>query len=277
MVGQGSPNHRGKGMDVQLEAHHEEGSTTALADGETRSNAFARLRASLLEWNRANGVVPFGARPYAPAVVWLGAMAIAAPLAPYSQPAAAAVAAIGAAVAVTALRASLAARALTGLAMLPGAAAAAPAWTWVLAGGAVALLVSARDGHVVLRSHDLQRHLDWCRRRQEDAHVLVMRFDLSEVARPIRILESFRTTDSIAVHYIKGACELTAVLDDTGFSREGLERRITDSSDARFRFGWASFPAQGVTLEALIDTARAQLEELDGIEYQLPELAESYA
>jgi hypothetical protein len=264
-------------MDVGLEAHQEAGSTTALADGEERSNAFTRLRDSLQEWNRANGVVPFGARPYAPAAVWLGAMAIAAPLAPHNQLAAAAVAALGAVVAITALRGALAGRALTALAMLPGAAAAAPAWTWVVAGGAVALLVSGRDGHVVLRSHDLQRHLDWCRRRQEDAHVLVMRFDLSEVAKPIRILESFRTTDSIAVRYSHGSCELQAVLDDTGFSREGLERRITDSSDARFRFGWAAFPAQGVTLDALIESARAQLEELDGIEYQLPELAESYA
>jgi hypothetical protein len=264
-------------MEVRLEAHQEADSTIAPADGGKRPSAFARLRGSLVEWNRANGVVPFGARPYAPAAVWLGAMAIAAPLAPHSHVAAAAVAALGAGVAIVALRGPLATRALTGLAMLPGLAVDAPAWAWVIAGGAVALLVSGRDGPVILRSHDLQRHLDWCRRRKEDAHVLVMRFDLSEVARPIRILESFRTTDSIAVHYSHGACELHAVLDDTGFSRDGLERRITDSSDAHFRFGWAAFPAAGVTLEALIESARAQLEELEGIPYQLPELAESYA
>jgi hypothetical protein len=180
--------------------------------------------------------------------------------------------------AVLTLRGSLVARGAIAAAMVPGAYPSAPSWSWVIAGGVVALLVSARVGPVVLRSHDLQRHLDWCRRRQEKAHVLVMCFSLREVPKPVRILESFRTTDSIALHYSRGICELRAVLDDARLSRDGVERRILDASDAAFRFGWASFPEDGVTLDALIETARKQLALEDSLDVQLGrELAESYA
>lgn len=240
-------------------------------------NFFTRGREAIGEWNRANGVIPFGARPYAPALVWLVAMGVAAPLAPHNPAAAASVAAAGVLLAIAVVRGPLLARALTGLAMLPGASAAAPAWSWVVSGGIVALLVSARGGPVVLRSHDLQRHLDWCRRRDEKAHVLVMRFSLREVPKPVRILNSFRTTDSIALHYSGGVCELQAVLDDVGFSRAGVQRRIVEDNEGSFRFGWAAFPDDGVTLDSLIELARDQLVELPDLDVELRELAESYA
>ena len=266
-------------MEVRTEAQFNERSTVAQSEVETASpNFFASTRETLLEWKRSNGVIPVGARPQAPALVWLVAMGIAAPLAPYSAAAAAAVAAIGVLVVVAVVRGPLAGRALMALAMVPGASADAPAWTWVLAGGLVALLVSARGGPVILRTHDLQRHLDWCRRREEKAHVLVMRFSLREVPKPARVLDSFRTTDSIAIHLSQGICELQAVLDDQGFSREGVERRIIEDNDASFRFGWAAFPDNGVTLDSLMETARAELIEIPNLELKLGEItAESYA
>ena len=266
-------------MEVRTEAQFNERSTLAQSEREAAPpNFFATARESLLEWKRASGVIPFGARAHAPALVWLVAMGIAAPIAPYSPAAAATVAAIGVLVAVGVLRGSLAVRALTAVAMLPGASPEAPAWTWVLSGGLVALLVSARGGPVILRTHDLQRHLDWCRRREEKAHVLVMRFSLRDVPKPARVLDSFRTTDSIAIHLGQGVCEVQAVLDDQGFSREGVERRIIEDNDASFRFGWASFPDDGVTLDSLMETARAELVEIPNLELQLGEItAESYA
>jgi hypothetical protein len=187
------------------------------------------------------------------------------------------ISALGVIAAVATLRGPLGARSVTALAMIPGAMPSAPAWIWVLSGGVVALLVSVRGGPVELRSHDLQRHLDWCRRRQENAHVLVLRFSLREVPRPARLLESFRTTDSIALHYSHGTCELQAVLDDTGFSREGVERRVADYAGASLRCGWAQFPDNGVTLDTLIDTARADLTD-SRMKINFTELtAESYA
>jgi hypothetical protein len=264
-------------MEVIHEAHNPSGAASAPDERRLPNpNFFASIRASVAEWSRANRIIPFGARPYAPAAVWLVAMGLAAPIAPHSEPVAACIAALGVIVAVCVVRGPLAARAAIALAMVPGATPDAPSWAWVISGGIVALLVSTRGGPVVLRSHDLQRHLDWCRRRQENAHVLVMRFSLREVPKPIRILDSFRTTDSIALHYSHGLCELQAVLDDAGFSREGVERRIVEATDAGFRFGWAAFPADGVTLDALIETAGEQLVE-EELDVQLPELAESYA
>jgi hypothetical protein len=209
---------------------------------------------------RSSGSLPWGAPPPSPAATL--ALLISA---------------LGVIAAVATLRGPLGARTVTALAMIPGALPSAPAWVWVVSGGAIALLVSVRGGPVELRSHDLQRHLDWCRRRQENAHVLVLRFSLREVPRPARLLDSFRTTDSIALHYSHGTCELQAVLDDTGFSREGVQRRVCDSGSGTFRFGWAEFPADGVTLDSLIQTARDDLVD-PRMELQFTELtAESYA
>jgi hypothetical protein len=234
---------------------------------------FARTR----DWLQSQSVVPFGARPYAPALVWLVAMVGASALGTRDARAALLISSLGVIAAIATLRGPLGARSVTALAMIPGAMPSAPAWVWVLSGGVVALLVSVRGGPVELRSHDLQRHLDWSRRRQENAHVLVLRFSLREIPKPARLLDSFRTTDSIALHYSHGTCELQAVLDDTGFSREGVERRVCDHADGSFRFGWAQFPEEGVTLDTLIETARTDLVD-PRMELNFTELpAESYA
>lgn len=264
-------------MEVQIEAHNESAQPPAFsARPETGGFAGATLL-RVREWVHGQGVIPFGARPYAPALVWLVAMVGASALGSRDPRAALLISALGVIAAVATLRGPLGARSVTALAMIPGAMPSAPAWVWVLAGGAVALLVSVRGGPVELRSHDLQRHLDWCRRRQENAHVLVMRFSLREVPKPSRLLDSFRTTDSIALHYSHGTCELQAVLDDSGFSREGVERRVSDYADGNFRFGWAQFPDSGVTLDSLIDTARTDLLEPQ-MALNFTELpAESYA
>jgi hypothetical protein len=264
-------------MELLTEAHRDSAISAATGShGDSVMGSSGAARTSLPAWVRAHAVVPFGARPYAPALVWAVAMGSASVLAPLAPRAALLASAAGVIAAVCVLRGRLAVRALTALAMVPGAAADAPGWAWVLSGGLVALLVSLRGGPVELRSHDLQRHLDWCRRRQEHAHVLVMRFSLREVPRPARLLDSFRTTDSISLHYGHGTCELRAVLDDAGFSREGVERRITDHAQVSFRFGWAQFPDNGVTLDTLMETARADLAD-PHIELKLAELAESYA
>ena len=268
-------------MDLRIEAHNESAQPSALS-ARSLSGGFGssilRGRHSARAWFQAQGVVPFGARPYAPALVWLVAMGGAAAIGTQDARAGALIAALGVIAAVATLRGPLGSRSVTALAMIPGAMPHAPSWVWVLSGGVVALLVSVRGGPVELRSHDLQRHLDWCRRRQENAHVLILRFSLRDVPKPVRLLDSFRTTDSIALHYSHGTCELQAVLDDAGFSREGVERRVAHSAaDGAFRFGWAQFPDDGVTLNTLIETARADLidPQADLNFTELP--AESYA
>lgn len=264
-------------MEVPIEAHNESAQPSAFGARSEQGGSVTRVMAQARDWFQSQSVVPFGARPYAPALVWLVAMVGASALGGRDARAALLISALGVVAAIATLRGPLGARSVTALAMIPGAMPSAPAWVWVISGGLVALLVSARGGPVELRRHDLQRHLDWCRRRQENAHVLVLRFSLREIPKPARLLDSFRTTDSIALHYSHGTCELQAVLDDAGFSREGVERRVCDHATGSFRFGWAEFPDDGVTLDTLIETARTDL--LDPrMEIDFTELpAESYA
>jgi hypothetical protein len=264
-------------MEVQIEAHNESAQPPPFGAHSDASGLRTSFLGRARDWFQSQGVVPFGARPYAPALVWLVAMGGASALASRDPRAAVLISALGVIAAIATLRGPLGARSVTALAMIPGAMPSAPASVWVISGGAIALLVSVRGGPVELRSHDLQRHLDWCRRRQENAHVLVLSFSLRDVPKPARLLDSFRTTDSIALHYSHGTCELQAVLDDTGFSREGVERRVSDTAAGAFRFGWAQFPDNGVTLDTLIETARADLVD-PRMELTFTELpAESYA
>jgi hypothetical protein len=58
-----------------------------------------------------------------------------------------------------------------------------------------------------------------------------------------------------------GAAELYALLDGHGFIREGLERRLAERFD-HSGFGWARFPRDGVTLQTLIEHARATMRDV---------------
>src|SRR4051812_33636329 len=132
-------------MDVRIEAHNEAAQPRALGARSTSGALTApliRVRESVRDWFQAQGVVPFGARPYAPALVWLVAMGGAAALGTRDARAALLISALGVIAAVATLRGPLGSRTVTALAMIPGAMPNAPAWVWVLSGGAVALLVS---------------------------------------------------------------------------------------------------------------------------------------
>lgn len=208
------------------------------------------------------GVVPFGARPAAPAVIWFATCAAALAAGELTRNAAIVIVLGGAAFALTSLRGSMLSRLLTAAALAPGAiapsalAGAFAGLTWVLAGALVAAVAASRGGPIVLRSHDLKRHIDWCRRRQEPAHVLVMSFAERDLTRPSTLMESFRLTDSVALTSRHGTCELQAVIDDHDFSRPGLERRLTDQIGTAVKLGWATFPVDGVTLNVLTGAAR---------------------
>src|SRR6476620_2386257 len=128
-------------MEVQIEAHSESAQPPALGarpdTGGIRTPFIARAR----DWLNSQGVVPFGARPYAPALVWLVAMGGASALGSHDPRAALLISALGVIAAIATLRGPLGARSVTALAMIPGAMPSAPAWVWVVSGGAVALLV----------------------------------------------------------------------------------------------------------------------------------------
>jgi hypothetical protein len=139
------------------------------------------------------------------------------------------------------------------------ALAGAPAWVFVLAGGLLAAVLARRAAAPVpSRLDHLQRHLEWCRRRGETAHLLWVHAPRIDHATATAALDAFRVTDAAALlHEEGGHEEIVAMVDDSNFEREGLERRLRAEVGQDAGFGWAEFPEDGVTLEALFRQARA--------------------
>jgi hypothetical protein len=203
-----------------------------------------------------------GSHPAAPTVIWLGAIlvALAGSLTGVDVGIPAAVG--GAVVALTVLRGPLAGRLLTAAAMAPIAfvdSSPAVAWAGACAGigFATSMLVSGQSS--TPSRGDLQRHLEWCRRREEGAHILVVPLSSVDAHELSGLVESFRITDSVTLGKENGGVELYALLDDKDFVREGIERRLSELRAGRASFGWATFPQDGVTIQTLIEHARAQM------------------
>jgi hypothetical protein len=129
-----------------------------------------------------------------------------------------------------------------------------PEGTWLFAGvvGGLALTFRPRSRRTV---EDLQRHLSWCRRRGEDAAVVVMRVPADAAATSEDVREVMRLTDSVHVEDGFGGYHLTAVVDEADLSRTGLEQRVREQLGDGVEFGWASFPRDGLTLSVLVEVA----------------------
>jgi hypothetical protein len=194
-------------------------------------------------------------RTQAPALLW-ASVALLALLAPLSAVGHVALAAAAALTAVT-LPQPNRVRLATTLAMIPVAFDSPPAWSFVLAGGLLALLAT-RPPHPEAKPLALiQRHLEWCRRRDEPAHLLWVHAPGVERAVAGAALEAFRVTDHIAlIDDEEGYAEIVAMMDHTSFERSGVERRLRAQLGDGPGFGWATFPDDGLTLEALFAHAR---------------------
>jgi hypothetical protein len=104
---------------------------------------------------------------------------------------------------------------------------------------------------------ELERHLMRCRRREEAADVLTAEVVDAGDATRARLAGCFRLTDSVDVRRARRAVELTAVFDADGLDRDALERRLlVVAGDHDVRLGWARFPDDGLTLQALREVAR---------------------
>jgi len=104
----------------------------------------------------------------------------------------------------------------------------------------------------------LEHQLARWRRRGEAGSVLM--FDPAAGSRARQLVLALRTTDAVALCSSLRGPRLVAALDDAGLDRRGLERRLGALGTGRQRLGWASFPADGTTLEALLSSASAALE-----------------
>jgi hypothetical protein len=98
--------------------------------------------------------------------------------------------------------------------------------------------------------HALRHHLATCRRRGRPADVVVARVP---GAHP-HLASELRITDSAMSEVAGGHTVLTAVVDRHELSRAGLVRRLAEPG-GDVRAGWAAFPEDGATLDALVDVA----------------------
>jgi hypothetical protein len=148
-------------------------------------------------------------------------------------------------------------RLLTALAVAPVAIDGPPSWTLVLAGGLVAAALARPALGAAPQLEGIQRHLEWCRRRDDRAHLLWVHAPDASPEAIAAAMTSFRVTDNVALlHEGEGGDEIVAMVDDVNFSQEGLTIRLRRHLGERPGIGWAAFPQDGVTLEALFAHAR---------------------
>lgn len=190
-------------------------------------------------------------------MLWL-TVALVTLVVPLSQAAHIALAVLAALCALT-LPQDTGVRVATAVAMTPAALTDAPAWTFVLAGALLASALAQTTPATPLPALErIQRHLEWCRRRGESAHLLWVHAPLIDRETATAALDAFRVTDNAALlHEDSGHEEIVAMVDDASFEPEGLERRLRAEVGEAAGLGWALFPDDGVTLEALFRHARA--------------------
>lgn len=178
------------------------------------------------------------------------------------------VVALGAVAAMTAARRLTLWRAVT-MAVVPVAALVDPAalLPWSMAGASVALGFAPRapvselaDGQAV------QKHLMLCRRRDERADVMVVRLEQPSRPRLHKLLEGTRVTDSLAVRRHAGGIEIYGLLDAAGVDRSVVEERLKHLVGGPVSVGWATFPEDGYTMQALVEEARRGIQPEDSNE-----------
>jgi hypothetical protein len=140
-------------------------------------------------------------------------------------------------------------------------AATAPTIAWVAAAVAAATVtVLIRPVHMRAPEEHLLHHLARARRRGEPVVVMVLR--IARGAAPAEpLMRTLRVTDS--AHLLRGmeADEIHAVMDAADLEPVALERRlrIAHGGGSALTFGWAMFPEDGGSLEALVERASSRV------------------
>ncbi|HEX8156936.1 MAG TPA: hypothetical protein VF526_06075 [Solirubrobacteraceae bacterium] len=128
---------------------------------------------------------------------------------------------------------------------------------WTLAAVCLSVFVKVRaDAILEPALSELDRYLERCRRRAEPATVLFV--DIEADVKALRnLLASARVTDSLIVARSKSRFQVYGLLDGSDLTRANVKARFTDAlTGAGPAFGWASYPADGLTLDVLLEQAR---------------------
>jgi len=131
---------------------------------------------------------------------------------------------------------------------------------WTVAAVCLSYAVEQRAAAISVPDMDaLERCLERCRRRGDPATVLVL--DVASDAVAVRnLFRTVRVTDSFVVRRFRGRFEVYGLLEECDVARPSIEARLASSlHGVTPRFGWASYPVDGLTLDALLEHARTSL------------------
>lgn len=106
---------------------------------------------------------------------------------------------------------------------------------------------------------DLERHVMRCRRKEESAWLMLALVPGRSRSTGHHLASCYRMSDSVAVTRVGRHYRLIALFDEDGLDRSVLERRLHSAAGADPSVGWARFPDEGLTLEALLHAAQANL------------------
>jgi hypothetical protein len=146
------------------------------------------------------------------------------------------------------------------LVLVAVAVTAAVSLPWIVAAICLSVLVldRTRAGRTPIPS-DLDLFLERCRRRGEETTFVVVDIPSTAKALP-NLLQSFRMTDSLVVRRSGSGCEVHGLLDGRDTVRAAVENRVADAlGGITPTFGWASYPADGLTVDALYGKARGAI------------------
>jgi hypothetical protein len=191
------------------------------------------------------------------ALIWLAAFALAVSVSHASLAAAALPDAIAAGIALVGFRWPPSRRIGAACALVATAISPANVLPWTLAAICMTIVVDGRAGAVREPAlSELDRYLERCRRRDEPATVLFL--DIEADVNALRnLLASARVTDSLVVSRSRSRFQVYGLLDGTDLTRANVTARFADAlSGARPMFGWATYPADGLTLDVLLEHAR---------------------
>lgn len=77
------------------------------------------------------------------------------------------------------------------------------------------------------------------------------------------LASAVRTTDGFAARETPGGCEIVGVIEGDAVDRAAVERRLNAALGGGVTFGWAQFPADGLTLEVAAAAAAGRMHGLE--------------
>lgn len=193
-------------------------------------------------------------------LIWLAASALAILVSHASVAAAALPAALALSATMIGYRWPLSRRLAAPAALIAAAFEPSMVLPWTVAAICMSVALEQRAAAIAVPELGaLERCLERCRRRGDPATVLVLQVPSDAVA--VRnLLRTVRVTDSFVIRRFRHRFEVYGLLEECDVARATIEARFAESlHGVTPRFGWASYPLDGLTLDVLLEHARTSI------------------